>query len=62
MPDIIQWSLETSLEDLECADDLALLSSSIQDMRDKAQALDEQSAKIGPNISAVMSIGAPQTG
>ena len=48
----IQWSLTTSLEDLDFADDLALLSHRIQDMRDKTQALEVQSAKVGLKINA----------
>ena len=43
----IQWSFMTSLEDLDFADDLALLSHRIQDMRDKTQALEDQGAKVG---------------
>ena len=48
----IQWSLTTSLEDLDFADDLALLSHRIQDMRDKTQTLEEQSAKVGLKINS----------
>ena len=48
----IQWSLTTSLEDLGFAYDLALLSHRIQDMKDKTQALEEQSAKVGLKINA----------
>ena len=48
----IQWSLTISLEDLGFADDLALLSHSIQDVKDKTQALQEQSAKVGLKINA----------
>ena len=43
----IQWSFMTSLEDLDFADDLALLSHRIQNMRDKTRALEEQGAKGG---------------
>ena len=44
----IQWTFTTSLEDLDFArNDLALLSHRIQDMRDKKQALEVQSAKVG---------------
>ena len=42
----------TSLEDLDFADDLALLSRRIQDMGDKTRALEEQGAKVGPKINA----------
>ena len=48
----IQWTFTTSLEDLDFADDLALLSHRIQDMRDKTRALEVQSAKIGLKINA----------
>ena len=41
-----------SLEDLDFADDLALLSHRIQDMRDKTEALEEQGAKVGLKINA----------
>jgi len=40
------------LEDLDYADDLALLSHRVQDMRDKTQALKEQGAKVGLKINA----------
>jgi len=48
----IQWSSTTSLEDLDYADDLALLSHRVQDMRDKTQALKEHGAKVGLKINA----------
>ena len=48
----IQWNFTTSLEDLEFADDLALLSHRIQDMRDKTWALEVQDAKVGLKINA----------
>ena len=57
----IQWTFTTSLEDLDFADDLALLSHRIQDMRDKTWALEVQGAKVGLKINAtktkVMRIG-----
>ena len=60
----IQWSLTTSLEDLDFADDLALLSYRIQDMRDKTQDLEEQSAKVGLKINVtktkLMRVGTKQ--
>ena len=49
---MIQWTLTTSLEDLDFADVLALLSHRKQDMRDKTQALEGQSAKVGLKINA----------
>ena len=48
----IQWTFTTSLEDLDFADDLALLSHRIQDIRDKTRALEVQSAKVGLKINA----------
>ena len=48
----IQWTLTNSLEDLVFADDLALLSPRIQDMRDKTRALEVQGAKVGLKINA----------
>ena len=48
----IQWTLRTSLEDLYFADDLALLSHRIQDLRDKTGVLEVQSAKVGLKINA----------
>ena len=48
----IQWTFTTSLEDLDFADDMALLSHRIQDMRDKTRALEVQSAKVGLKINA----------
>ena len=48
----IQWTFTTSLEDLDFADDLALLSHRIQDMRDKTRALEVLSAKVGLKINA----------
>ena len=48
----IQWTFTTSLEDLDFADDLALLSHRIQDMRDKTRALELQGSKVGLKINA----------
>ena len=48
----IQWTFTTSLKDLDFADDLALLSQRIQDIRDKTRALDVQGAKVGLKFSA----------
>ena len=48
----IQWTFTTSLEDLDFADDLALLSHRIQDVRDKTWALEVQGAKVGLKINA----------
>ena len=48
----IQWSFMTSLEDLDFADDLALLSHRIQDTKDKTRALEDQGAKVGLKMNA----------
>ena len=48
----IQWTFTTSVEDLDFADDMALLSHRIQDMRDKTRALEVQSAKVRLKINA----------
>jgi len=48
----IQCSFVTSLEDLDFADDLALLSHRIQDMMDKARALEDQGAKVASKMNA----------
>ena len=47
----IQWTLERKLEDLEFADDLALLSHRLQDMQDKLTALADIAKKVGLKIS-----------
>ena len=48
-----QWTFTTSLEDLDFADDLVLLSHRIQDMRDKTRALEVhvQGVKVGLKIN-----------
>ena len=46
----VQWTLWTQLDDLDFADDLALLSHSQQQMQDKTTALADTSAKVGLNI------------
>ena len=48
----IQWTFTTSLEDLDFADYLALLSHRIQDLRAKTRALEVQGAKVGLKINA----------
>ena len=45
-----QWSLTISSEDLDFADDLALLSHIVRDMKDNTQALKEQGAKVGVGL------------
>ena len=40
------------MEDLDFADDLALLSHRVQDMKNKTLALKEQGAKVGLKINA----------
>ncbi len=49
----IQWTFTTSLEGIDFADDLALRSHSLQDMRDKTQALEVQNAKVGLEINGI---------
>lgn len=49
----IEWTFTTSLEDLDFADDLALLSLRIQDMRERIQALELYGAKVGLKINAI---------
>jgi hypothetical protein len=46
----IQWTLWQQLEDLDFADDLALLSHSQQQMQDKTNTVADNSASIGLNI------------
>ena len=48
----IQWTFTTSLEDLDFANDLALLTHRIQDLRDKTRALEVQGMKVGLKINA----------
>ncbi|CAH1266510.1 Hypp3401 [Branchiostoma lanceolatum] len=48
----IQWTLTTMLDDLDFADDLALLSHSISQMRTKTQKLETNSSRVGLKISA----------
>ena len=47
----IQWTLTQKLEDLEFADDLALLSHRLQDMQEKVDALSEVAKRVGLKIS-----------
>ena len=47
----IQWTLMTKLEDLEFADDLALLSHRLQDMQDKITALSNTAKQVGLKIN-----------
>ena len=46
----IQWSLWTQLEDLDFADDLALLSHSHQQMQAKTSTLESTSSRLGLDI------------
>jgi len=48
----IQWTFTTFLDDLDFADDLALLLHRVEDMRDKTRALEVQGAKEGLKINA----------
>ena len=47
----IQWTLWSQLDDLDFADDLALLSHSHAHMQNKTTCLEATSAKIGLHIS-----------
>jgi len=47
----IQWTLMSKLEDLEFADDLALLAHRLQHMQEKMTALKEASQRVGLQIS-----------
>lgn len=47
----IKWTLLRHLEDLDCADDLCLLSTTFQQMKYKTDWLSTTSAKISLNIS-----------
>ena len=44
----IQWTFLRRLENLEFADDLALLSHRLQDVQDKVNALSETAQRVGP--------------
>ena len=47
----IQWTLMSKLEDLDFADDLALLSHRLQDMQEKVDALAQTAQRVGLKIS-----------
>jgi hypothetical protein len=47
----IQWTVGNQLEDLDCADDVALLASSHTQMQDKILTLPRNSAKLGLHIN-----------
>ena len=61
----IQWTLWTQLDDLDFADDLALLSHTQQQMQEKTDAVAETSACLGLNIhrgkSKVLKVNAANT-
>ena len=61
----IQWTLFSQLDDLDFADDIALLSQSGQQMQDKTTAIKEVSECIGlkvhPGKSKVMRVKTPST-
>ncbi|VDP45141.1 unnamed protein product [Schistosoma margrebowiei] len=46
----IQWTSRMQLEDLDCADDLALLSHTQQQMQEKTNNVAEASAAVGLNM------------
>ena len=47
----IQWTFTKKLEDLEFADDLALLAHRLQDMQEKVEALKEAAQRVGLKIN-----------
>ncbi len=47
----IQWTLQERLEDLDFADDLALLSHSGKHMQEKTDALADTARKVGLHIN-----------
>ena len=47
----IQWTLTERLEDLEFADDLAILSHTLKDMHEKVSALSETGKRVGLKIN-----------
>ena len=48
----IRWNFMTVLEDLDFADDIALLSSKIQDLKDKTEKVVEESERVGLKLNA----------
>ena len=46
----IQWTMLTQLDDLSCADDLAVLSHCLRQLQEKTSDLDNNSARLGLNI------------
>ena len=61
----IQWTLWDQLEDLDFADDLALLSHTQQQMQEKTKIVADNSARFGLNIhkgkSKVLRVNATNT-
>ena len=47
----IQWKVDTLLEDLDCADEIALLSHTRKHMQEKSKCLSEIAKTIGLNIT-----------
>ena len=48
----IRWKFTTALEDLDFADDIALLSSKFNDLREKTGRLAEEAARVGLKLNA----------
>ena len=48
----IRWNFTTVLEDLDFADDIALLSSKISDLQEKTGRLAEEAARVGLKLNA----------
>ena len=48
----IRWNFTTVLEDLEFANDIALLSSKLNDLHEKTGRLTEEAARVGLKLNA----------
>ena len=48
----IRWNFMTVLEDLDFADDIALLSSKIQDLKDETKTVIKESERVGLKLNA----------
>ena len=48
----IRWNFTTVLEDLDFADDIALLSSTLNDLHEKSGRLAEEAARVGLKLNA----------
>ena len=48
----IRWNLTTALQNLDFADDIALLSLKFNDLREKSGRLTEEAARVGLKLNA----------